>query len=340
MYSPDLFARFFFCFAPRTRTPATYSPSQSADLSTLFDVGGIFGGIAAGIFTDMFGKSACTCAIMLFLAIPSVSDTHPFGRRNRFSKTAASAVRVFQLYAYNLLSSVNLYVNIAMLLVAGGLVNGPYALITTAVSAELGTHSSLKGNAKALSTVTSIIDGTGSIGKTRLFLFSLPATTTVAGTLTRRRLFVLPFRRGRRTSAGRLHIQSVRLDKRLLHAHGFQRSRDIGKIIIRSVFKPFFFVIYVYTSTRVAIFDRGCGHCGRRPCFLVVKNRSVFTPASLPRRMKLIVTGTIVGENETPPPNPFYASKPYCVFILADYFVYSFLQLLTRLVKREVQNVG
>ncbi|XP_025191692.1 glucose-6-phosphate exchanger SLC37A2 isoform X4 [Melanaphis sacchari] len=121
------------------KNSSTYSPSQSADLSTLFDVGGIFGGIAAGIFSDMFGKSACTCAVMLFLAIPS-------------------------LYIYNLLSSVSLIVNIALLVIAGGLVNGPYALITTAVSAELGTHSSLKGNAKALSTVTSIIDGTGSIG--------------------------------------------------------------------------------------------------------------------------------------------------------------------------------
>lgn len=72
---------------------------------------------------------------------------------------------LFQLYTYNLLSSVNVYLNIGLLALAGGLVNGPYALITTAVSAELGTHSSLKGNAKALSTVTSIIDGTGSIGK-------------------------------------------------------------------------------------------------------------------------------------------------------------------------------
>lgn len=53
---------------------ASYSASQSADLSTLFDVGGIFGGIAAGIFSDMFGKSASTCALMLFLAIPSVSS--------------------------------------------------------------------------------------------------------------------------------------------------------------------------------------------------------------------------------------------------------------------------
>lgn len=55
--------------------------------------------------------------------------------------------------------------NIMLLIVVGILVNGPYALITTAVSAELGTHSSLEGNAKALATVTAIIDGTGSIGK-------------------------------------------------------------------------------------------------------------------------------------------------------------------------------
>lgn len=43
-------------------------------------------------------------------------------------------------------------------------VNGPYALITTSVSASLGQHSSLEGNSKALATVTAIIDGTGSIG--------------------------------------------------------------------------------------------------------------------------------------------------------------------------------
>ncbi|POI22803.1 hypothetical protein CIB84_013449, partial [Bambusicola thoracicus] len=53
---------------------------------------------------------------------------------------------------------------LAMLIVCGALVNGPYALITTAVSADLGTHESLKGNARALSTVTAIIDGTGSVG--------------------------------------------------------------------------------------------------------------------------------------------------------------------------------
>ena len=49
-------------------------------------------------------------------------------------------------------------------MVSGLLVNGPYALITTAVSAELGTHPSLGEDSKALATVTAIIDGTGSIG--------------------------------------------------------------------------------------------------------------------------------------------------------------------------------
>ncbi|KAJ4443312.1 hypothetical protein ANN_04980 [Periplaneta americana] len=54
--------------------------------------------------------------------------------------------------------------NVVLLILVGFLVNGPYALITTAVSADLGTHHSLEGNAKALATVTAIIDGTGSIG--------------------------------------------------------------------------------------------------------------------------------------------------------------------------------
>ena len=49
-------------------------------------------------------------------------------------------------------------------IVAGLLVNGPYALITTSVSAELGTHKSLVSSSKALATVTAIIDGTGSVG--------------------------------------------------------------------------------------------------------------------------------------------------------------------------------
>ncbi|XP_026518473.1 glucose-6-phosphate exchanger SLC37A2-like, partial [Terrapene carolina triunguis] len=70
----------------------------------------------------------------------------------------------FQLFLYNHVGQNGIGSSVAMLIICGALVNGPYALITTAVSADLGTHECLKGNAKALSTVTAIIDGTGSIG--------------------------------------------------------------------------------------------------------------------------------------------------------------------------------
>ncbi|KAI5726816.1 hypothetical protein M8J76_008993 [Diaphorina citri] len=115
------------------------SNTLSGDLATVFDIGGIFGGIAAGLISDMTGKSASVCATMLVLSIP-------------------------MLFIYQLLGATSLTMSIVLLLLLGSLVNGPYALITTAVSAELGTHECLEGNSKALATVTSIIDGTGSIG--------------------------------------------------------------------------------------------------------------------------------------------------------------------------------
>ena len=39
--------------------------------------------------------------------------------------------------------------NVLLMTLAGALVNGPYALITTAVSADLSTHESLKGGARS-----------------------------------------------------------------------------------------------------------------------------------------------------------------------------------------------
>ncbi|XP_009434752.2 glucose-6-phosphate exchanger SLC37A1 isoform X3 [Pan troglodytes] len=112
---------------------------KAGELSTLFDVGGIFGGILAGVISDRLEKRASTCGLMLLLAAPT-------------------------LYIFSTISKMGLEATIAMLLLSGALVSGPYALITTAVSADLGTHKSLKGNAHALSTVTAIIDGTGSVG--------------------------------------------------------------------------------------------------------------------------------------------------------------------------------
>lgn len=118
---------------------APLSPEASAELSMVFDIGGIVGAIATGIISDSTSMPAATCVGMLFVAAPL-------------------------LFIYETYGALSWLINVAMLFVLGLFVNGPYALITTSVSAELGQHKSLEGNGKALATVTSIIDGTGSIG--------------------------------------------------------------------------------------------------------------------------------------------------------------------------------
>ncbi|XP_063545604.1 glucose-6-phosphate exchanger SLC37A2 isoform X1 [Cydia strobilella] len=120
-------------------TSTNLSPTQSGDLSTAFDVGGITGAILAGLVADCTGCPGIVCACFYVLCAPT-------------------------LMAYQAWGASSYILNVSLLLAAGVLVNGPYALITTAVSAELGTHSSLAGNAQALATVAAIIDGTGSVG--------------------------------------------------------------------------------------------------------------------------------------------------------------------------------
>lgn len=112
---------------------------SAGNLSTLFDVGGIVGGILAGYVSDKLRARAITAASFMYCAIPS-------------------------LLLYRSYGSVSQTANIVLMMIAGLFINGPYALITTAVSADLGTHSSLRGDSRALATVTAIIDGTGSIG--------------------------------------------------------------------------------------------------------------------------------------------------------------------------------
>ncbi|XP_040575845.1 glucose-6-phosphate exchanger SLC37A2 [Lepeophtheirus salmonis] len=121
----------------------------AALLSTLFDVGGIFGGVIAGLASDYSGKSATTCAVMLVFAIPVMLTYEAFGSQCHLDMNKND-------HCYT--------GNISLLILVGLLVNGPYALITTAVSAQLGRHPSIGHNSMALATVTSIIDGTGSVG--------------------------------------------------------------------------------------------------------------------------------------------------------------------------------
>jgi len=127
-------------YIERTEIGGEYlSAAKAGELSTLFDIGGVVGGILAGYLSDKYNARSMVSAGFVYASIPV-------------------------LYLYREYGSLSMNVNVGFMMLAGVLVNGPYALITTAVSADLGTHESLKGNAKALATVTAIIDGTGSIG--------------------------------------------------------------------------------------------------------------------------------------------------------------------------------
>lgn len=108
-------------------------------LSTIFDIGGVFGGILAGGISDMIEARAVTSVAFLLLSIPA-------------------------LVLYRAYGSLSMITNITLMFLSGLLVNGPYSLITTAVAADLGTQDLIKGNSRALATVTAIIDGTGSVG--------------------------------------------------------------------------------------------------------------------------------------------------------------------------------
>ncbi|PSS08169.1 Glycerol-3-phosphate transporter 5 [Actinidia chinensis var. chinensis] len=108
-------------------------------LSTVFDVGGVIGGVMAGYISDMIEARAVTSVVFLLLSIPA-------------------------LIFYRIYGSISMLTNVGLMFLSGLLVNGPYSLITTAVAADLGTQSLIKGNSRALATVTAIIDGTGSIG--------------------------------------------------------------------------------------------------------------------------------------------------------------------------------
>jgi len=127
---------------------------EAAVLSTIFDWGGIAGGIVAGIVTDKTGMSATTCSIMLVFAVPFMF----------LYESLVDGICPIQVLDGVPVHNLCFIWNIVVLFVTGILVNGPYSLITTAVSAELGQHTSLQGSHKALATVTAIIDGTGSIG--------------------------------------------------------------------------------------------------------------------------------------------------------------------------------
>ncbi|ETV99994.1 hypothetical protein H310_07442 [Aphanomyces invadans] len=108
-----------------------------ADLySMLYDAGQMTGGFLGGYVTDKAGIRSPIVAVMIF--------------------TATGLLHLFQGASHAQTS--------VLLVATGFLLGGPANLISTAISADLGTHDSLRQDTMALSTVTGIIDGTGSVG--------------------------------------------------------------------------------------------------------------------------------------------------------------------------------
>ncbi|EHB04426.1 Sugar phosphate exchanger 3 [Heterocephalus glaber] len=112
--------------------------AEADKLSIWYDVGGIVGGTLQGFISDVLQKRAPVLALSLLLAVGS-------------------------LVGYSR-SPNNKSINALLMTVTGFFIGGPSNMISSAISADLGRQELIQGSSEALSTVTGIVDGTGSIG--------------------------------------------------------------------------------------------------------------------------------------------------------------------------------
>ena len=117
-----------------------FTPQQSNMISVLYDVGMMPGGVIVGTVSDLFGgRRACVIVVFMGFLVPL-------------------------LFLFSQYASVMPAIALLLLLgLMGILVGGPNNIITSAVAADLAEHPSIKGNSRALGTVTGIINGSGSI---------------------------------------------------------------------------------------------------------------------------------------------------------------------------------
>lgn len=109
---------------------------NSAFLSIWLDVGGAVGAIFASFLSDIFETNGLICTSMLLASMPA-------------------------MFAYQKYGSISTFNDVVLQFLVGAFVNGPYCLITTSVSTDLGDR--IK-DGRAVATVAAIIDGMGSIG--------------------------------------------------------------------------------------------------------------------------------------------------------------------------------
>lgn len=117
-----------------------FDQSTSNLISALYSIGMMPGGIVCGWVSDIYGgRRACVIATFMGVLCP--------------------LLLVFAYYM-DTLPVITLLVLLAFM---GCLVGGPNNIITSAVAADLAEDPSIRGNNRALGTVTGIINGSGSI---------------------------------------------------------------------------------------------------------------------------------------------------------------------------------
>jgi sugar phosphate permease len=117
-----------------------FSPSTSNIISSLYSVGMMPGGIVCGWVSDLYhGRRACVIATFMGILCP-----------------------LLLLFAW-CMDSLPIFVLLILLAFMGCLVGGPNNIITSAVAADLADDPSIRGNNRALGTVTGIINGSGSV---------------------------------------------------------------------------------------------------------------------------------------------------------------------------------
>ncbi|VDK41707.1 unnamed protein product [Anisakis simplex] len=129
---------FFFWLPFYLHNRFGWPESLADELSTWYDWGGIVAAIIAGILSDHLSSRTPIVVTMLFVSMGAV-----FAYAN---------------------SPNNILINSLLMILMGFFIGGPANLISSTVSADIGRCDEVRGSSEALSTVTGIIDGTGSIG--------------------------------------------------------------------------------------------------------------------------------------------------------------------------------
>ena len=114
-----------------------YSDQAVANLSTTIDIGAMLGSMCLGLISDLMHGKRSPVALVAVLTSIAVSYTVTY--------------EVFNM------SQAIFFI---MMFLLGFFISGLNNMISSACSADLGKQEALKGNTKAISTVTGIIDGT------------------------------------------------------------------------------------------------------------------------------------------------------------------------------------